>query len=166
MHIENLETHHIVNLDKNNQEIFTGFCKELNHRNEWIFYCKNHNKLCCAACLCKIKENGNGEHHDCDVCPIKEIKEEKKNKLNENIKYLEESSKNIEESIKKLKEIYEKTNETKEEIKLKISNIFTKIRTMINEREDQLLNELDNIFDNSYFKEDLQYFIHYIFNYF
>ena len=155
IHKEYLENHHIINLDKNNQEIFTGLCQEINHKKELIFYCKNHNKLCCVACLCKIKGNGIGQHFDCDVCPIKEIKEVKKNKLNENIKYLEESSKNIEESIKKLKEIYEKINESKEEIKLKISNIFTKIRTILNEREDQLLKELDNLYDNSYFKEDL-----------
>ena len=154
-HIEYLETHHLINLDKNNQEIFTGLCQEFNHKKELIFYCKDHNKLCCAACLCKIKENGNGVHHDCNVCSIKEIKEEKKNKLNENLKYLEESSKGIEDSIKKLKEIYEKINESKEEIKLKIAKIFTKIRSIINEREDQLLKELDNLYDNSYFKEDL-----------
>ena len=150
-----MESHHIDNIDKNNQEIFTGFCQELNHRNELKFYCKNHNKLCCAACLCKIKGNGIGQHFDCDVCLIKEIIEEKKNKLSENIKYLEESSKNIDESINKLKEIYEKINKSKEEIKLKISNIFTKIRNIINEREDHLLEELNKIYDNSYFKEDM-----------
>ena len=43
----------------------------------------------------------------------------------------------------------------KEEIKSKISKIFTKLRNIINEREDKLLLELDNIYDNSYFKEDL-----------
>ena len=50
----------------------------------------------------------------------KDIKDEKKNKLKENIKYLEDSSKNIIESVNKLKEIYEKINKSKEEIKLKI----------------------------------------------
>ena len=119
------------------------------------YYCKNHNILCCAACLCKIKGKGNGQHHDCNVCLIEEIKEEKKSKLNENIKYLEESSKNIEESIKKIKEIYEKITLNKEEIKLKILNIFTKIRNMLNEREEKLLSKLDNIYDNTFFKEDL-----------
>ena len=144
-HKEYLETHHIKDLDKNNQEIFTGLCTELNHKIQLEYYCKNHNILCCAACLCKIKSNGNGKHHDCEVCLIKEIEEEKKNKLKENIKYLEESSKNMQESINKLKEIYEKIIENKEVIKLKISKIFTKIRTLINEREDQLLLELDKI---------------------
>ena len=155
MHIEYLENHQINNLDKINKEIFTGLCQESNHRKELIYYCKTHNKLCCSSCLCKIKSNGNGQHHDCDVCEIKEIKEEKKNKLKENIKYLEESSKNIVESIEKLKEIYEKINESKEEIKLKILNVFTKIRTIINEREDLLLKEVDRIYDSTYFKEDI-----------
>ena len=154
-HNEYTDTHHINYLSKNNQEIFTGLCQELNHKNKLEFYFKNHNKLCCAACLCKIKGNSFGQHFDCDVCLIKEIKEEKKSKLNENLKYLEELSKNINESMKKLKEIYEKINESKEEIKLKISKIFTKIRNVINEREDQLLLELDNIYVKSYFKEDI-----------
>ena len=105
--------------------------------------------------MSKIKGKYFGQHFDCDVCSIDEIQEEKKNKLNENIKYLEESSKNIEESIKNLKEIYEKINEKKEEIKLKISKIFTKIRSIVNEREDQLLLELDNIYDKFYFKEEI-----------
>ena len=70
------------------------------------YFCKTHNKLCCAACLSKIKRKGDGQHFDCDVCSIEEIKEEKKNKLNENIKYLEEFSKTIENSINKLKEIF------------------------------------------------------------
>ena len=154
-HIEYLDTHPLINLSENNQEIFTGFCQEVNHKDKLEFYCKNHKSLCCATCLCKIKVNGKGQHSDCDVCLIKEIKEEKKNKLKENIKYLEESSKNIIESINKLKEIYNKINESKEEIKLKIINIFTKIRNIINEREDKLLLELDNIYNNIYFKEDI-----------
>lgn len=45
----------------------------------------------------------------------------------------------MEESVQKLKEIFKEINKCKEEIKLKILNIFTKIRNMINEREDQLL---------------------------
>ena len=155
IHIEYLETHHIKNIDTNNQEIFTGLCQEKNHKNDLIFYCKNHNKLCCAACLCKIKENGNGLHHDCNVCLVKEIKEEKINNLSENIKYLEESEKNIEESINKLKNIFEKMNESKEDMKNKIAKIFTKLRNLINEREEQLLSELDIIYEESFFKEDI-----------
>ena len=154
-HIEYLENHHNYNLDKDNQDIFTGICKEVNHKINLRYYCKNHNTLCCAACLCKIKDNINGQHFNCDVCLIEEIKEEKKNKLKENLKYLEESSKNIEESIIKLKKIYEKINKMKEEMKLKISNTFTKLRSILNEREDKLLFEIDKIYNETYFNEDI-----------
>ena len=155
IHYEYLEIHHIYNLDSNNQEIFTGKCYELNHKNDLEFYCKNHNQLCCAVCLCKIKTNGKGQHNECEVCLIKEIKDEKINKLKENIKYLEESYKKIQDSINKLKEIYEKINLSKEELKMKIINTFTKIRNLINEREDKLLLAVDNLCDNTFFKEDI-----------
>ena len=127
IHNDHLDFHKIINLDKNNNEIFTGLCKEPNHKGKLEYYCKNHNKLCCSSCISKIKGKGNGQHSDCEICYVEEIEKEKKNKLNENIKYLEESSKNIEESIKKLKEINEEMIKSKEEIKLKISKIFTKI---------------------------------------
>ena len=94
------DDHPVFNLDKIKEETFTGFCQEKNHNIALQYYCKNHNKLCCVACLCKIKSNGNGQHSSCDVCDINDIKEEKVNKLNENIKYLEEASKNIEEDRK------------------------------------------------------------------
>ena len=59
-------------------EIFTGMCTEKNHSNKLEYYCKNHNQLCCVACIAKIKGKGNGEHKDCDVCFIKKIKNTKK----------------------------------------------------------------------------------------
>ena len=51
--------HQIYNLDKQTDDIFTGFCKEPNHRDKLEFYCKNHKALCCAACLCKFEKKGN-----------------------------------------------------------------------------------------------------------
>ena len=90
-------------LDKDNSDIFTGFCKEKDHQNKLLFFCKSHNKLCCSSCLCKIKKKGYGQHKDCDVCEIEDIKEDKKNKYEENIKYLENLSLNIQESINNLK---------------------------------------------------------------
>ena len=142
-----METHHLNNFHKINQDIFIELCKEQNHKDELEFYWKNHNKLCCAAYLSKIKGKGNGQHFEYNVCLIKEIEEEKKNKFKENINYLGESSKKMEESVQKLKEIFKEINKCKD--------IFTKIRNMINEREDQLLIELDNIYDNTFFKEDI-----------
>ena len=76
------------NLNKD-EEIFTEFCREKNHQNKLEYYCKIHNKLCWAICLCKINKIGDGQHKDCDVCITQDIKEEKKNKLKENIKLLE-----------------------------------------------------------------------------
>ena len=55
------------------------------HKEELEYLCKNHNILFCAACLSKINNKGYGQHKDCDVYNIEDIKEEKKNKLNENI---------------------------------------------------------------------------------
>ena len=104
-HLELFKSHHhIYKLDKNINEIFTGFCKEKNHIDELMFYCKNHNKLCCAECLIKTKYEEYGQHSECDVCKIEEIEEEKRNKLKDNLKLLDNLSSNLEESINKLKE--------------------------------------------------------------
>ena len=127
---------------------------ESNHRIELNFYCKTHNQLCCGACLSKIKNEGTGQHFDCNVCPIEEIKNEKKNILDKNIELLEELLGTIENSINELKKINETINEKKEELKLNISKIFTKIRNTINDREDEILLEVDKIFDETYFREE------------
>ena len=107
-HKELFESHQLNDLNNNSNEIFIDICKENNHGKKLEFYCKSHNKLCCVDCISKLKEKGYGQHKDCDVYLIENIKEEKKNKLNENIKYLEEVSKNFENIIKKLKLKYEK----------------------------------------------------------
>ena len=149
------EKHPLNNLDKIKGETFTGFCQEENHNVKLDYYCKIHNKLCCAFCICKIKGNGNGQHNDCDICFINDIKEEKKSKLKDNIKSLEELSNKLDESIKNLKIIFEKIIEDKEKIKIDIQKIFTKLRTELNNREDKLLSEVDNYFDNNYCSEDI-----------
>ena len=64
--------------------------------------------------------------------------------------------KRLNESIEKINIIYDKIDETKKELKTKIQNIFTKIRNELNEREDKLLMELDNNFNETYFNENLQ----------
>ena len=148
------ENHHLTNLDKL-KEIFINICKEKNHFNKLEFYCKNHNQLCCSSCIAKIKTNDYGQHKECDVCIVEDIKEEKKNKLKDNIKYLEDLSNNLNNSIKELREFFDKIEERKEELKTKIQNIFTKIRTILNEREDELLLEADNKFDNLFGNEDI-----------
>ena len=78
----------------------------------------------------------------------------KKNKLKENIKYLQDLSKTVQQSINELKKIYETLNEDKEKMKLKVQNVFTKIRNKLNEREDELISEIDQNFETLYFKEE------------
>ena len=154
-HVELFENHNQYNLGKDNQEIFIDICKEENHAKKYDFFCKSHNELCCVACISKIEGKGYGQHKNCDVCFIENIKEEKKNKLNENIKNLEHLLNDLEKTINDLKAIFQKINESKEEIKLKIQKVFTKIRNALNEREDELLLEGDNQFDKNYCSEDL-----------
>ena len=69
------KTHHKYKLDNLNiKDIFTGFCKEENHLEVLKFFCKNHNTLCCSSCLCKIRQKNKGQHFNCEVCIIEEIK--------------------------------------------------------------------------------------------
>ena len=154
-HSELFPNHNKYKLDNNVNEIFTGFCKEKNHSNPLLFLCKSHNQLCCGACLSKIKQKGNGQHSDCDVCLIEDIKEEKKNKLKVNIENLERLSNSLEASINKLKSLSEKINENKENLKLNIQKIFTNIRTALNDREDKLLLEVDEIYNEIFIKDEI-----------
>ena len=147
--------HHWFNLGKNINETFTGFCTEENHMEKLEYFCKSHNKLCCGFCITKIKGKEKGQHKDCDVCFIEEIKEEKKNKFNDNLTNLENLSEILDEKINQLKLIIAKINESKEELKLKIKKIFTKIRSELNDREDKLLLEIDKNFNEKLFNEDL-----------
>ena len=148
------KNHHPYNISKS-QNIFTGICQEKNHFNELEYYCKNHNKLCCVTCLCKLNEKGEGQHKDCDVYYLEKIKEEKKNKLKENILYLEKLQIKLNESLESLKNIFENIEKDKENIKIEIQNIFTKLRNSLNNREDELLSSVDNIFDINYFNKEL-----------
>ena len=45
-HNEIFKIHHIINLNKNNEEIiFTGLCQEKNHFNKLDYFCKTHNSI-------------------------------------------------------------------------------------------------------------------------
>ncbi len=154
-HKELFENHQLINLDKNNNEIFIDLCKKIGHEKKFEFFCKTHNELCCIGCITKIQEKGYGQHKDCDICIIENIKEEKKSKLNENMKSLKELTNDLEKNIDKLKLILEIVNKTKEELKLNVQKIFTEIRTVINEREDELLSDIDNEFSNNFCGDDI-----------
>ena len=155
LHSELFKNHHQYKLDKNLKDIFTGYCKEKNHINELKYFCKDHNNLCCGLCITKIKDIKNGQHSDCNVCLIKDIENEKKEKLKNNIENLENLSNNIQESINKIKVIYEEMNEKKENLKIKVQEIFTKIRNILNNREDEILLEIDKKYENLCFKEEI-----------
>jgi len=153
LHSELFDSHHVYNLNKNLKEIFTGLCKEKNHNKELNYFCKNHNVLCCAVCLCKIEDKGNGLHKNCEACLINDIQEEKRKKLKENIKLLEKLSIDLNKTINELKHFMEYINENKEKLKINIQEVFTKIRNELNKREDELLSEIDNHF-NKLFLDD------------
>ena len=103
LHSELFLNHHLFNLGENIDELFTGFCKIKNHQNQLDYFCKTHNELCCANCITKIKSKGNGQHTDCNICNIEDIIDEKKNKLNNNIKILEDLSNTFVNSINEIK---------------------------------------------------------------
>ena len=79
----------------------------------------------------------------------------KKNKLKENIKCLENLEKQLIESMESMKKIFGDIEKNKENLKLEVSNIFTKIRNIINEREDELLSEIDNQYNTKFINEDI-----------
>ena len=154
MHYDLVQSHQLYNLDKDKKTIFTGFCKDRNHNVELEYFCKTHNILCCAKCISKIKTKNNGKHGNCDICEINDIKEEKKELLNENIKLLEELSVNLKKSIDELKNVLEIINKNKENAIINIQKIFTELRNKINKKEDELIERIKNIFDKYYFNDD------------
>ena len=155
LHSNLLPNHQNFIFQEGDKEIFTGFCKEENHNNQLEYFCKTHNQLCCASCIAKIIKTTNGKHKDCEICVIEDIKDEKINNLKENIKSLEILSNSIIQSINNLKILFEETTKNKEELKIKIQKIFTKLRNELNNREEVLLLEVDNKFENLNFKEDV-----------
>ena len=74
-HAKLFPNHQIFNSENDINDMFTGFCQEKDHFNKLDFFCKTHNQLCCGLCIAKII----GKHHDCNICKIEEIKDEKIN---------------------------------------------------------------------------------------
>ena len=134
---------------------FSDICTEKNHFKNLKYFCKNHNKLCCAACITKIKDEENGQHKDCDVCLLNDMKPEKEKKFNENYTKLEKISNTLEQTTNQLKALYEQINKQKEEIILDIQKYFTKLRSALNEREDKLIEEVEQKFKNLFFDDDI-----------
>ena len=154
LHSKLFKSHNKVELKGNLDELFTGFCLQEKHSNELKYFCKTHNQLCCAACLCKIKDKEYGQHKDCDVCNITDIQEKKRNELKKNIEYLKYLKDNLFQLIGDLKLNFDKMNENKEKLKKEIQSIFTN-RNALNEGEDQLLLKTEEFFNNFLFKEEI-----------
>ena len=154
LHSELFQNHHIIPLDKDKKDLFSGFCKEKNHFEKLEYFCKNHNQLCCTSCICRIEFNGKGQHSNCDVCLIEDIKEDKKNKMKENIKCLEDLSKILEESINEEKKIYEKINENKEKLKQIIKDMYKQIKKIIIKRKDEILLKVEKQFNILFIKNN------------
>ena len=151
-HSELFKFHSEEILDKDSN-ILSKYCRDEHHNVEFEYFCKTHNQLCCAKCISKFVQKGSGKHSKCDVCIIEDIKDKKKEILNENIKVLEELSKNLNNSIGDLKKLFLKINEEKETVIKNIQTAFTQLRNKINKREDELLAKLDKEYNRIYFKE-------------
>ena len=103
LHTELFKIHQTFNLNNDIDDFFSGIYQNENHPNSLDFYCKTHNILCWVGCISKIKNEIYGQHSDCQVCSIKDIQNEKKNKLQENINSLEYLSNSLDKSINNLK---------------------------------------------------------------
>ena len=153
-HSELFKNHRLYNDYNNSNNNFTGLCLEKNHFNELKYFCKNHNKLCCISCISKIKDNEIGQHRDCDIYYLENIKEEKVKELKKNSQYLEDILNDLNSSNQELEIFFQKINNDKENIKKNIQKTFTKIRNLIHQKEDELLMLVDNIFDNLFCNEN------------
>ena len=147
VHKNFLPKHQIFDISKGKNSIFLDLCEEEKHNHILEYFCKTHNKLCCALCITKIRDKGKGQHKDCNVCIIEDIKSQKQNQLKQNISKLEELSDNLQKKINEIKTILDKINANKEELKLKIKNIFTSLRSALNDREEELLSQVEKNYD-------------------
>ena len=140
---EKCKDYHNNLINRNHNQIFNKenneICLEKNHQEKLEYFCRTHNKLCCRACVTKIKGLGNGQHSECDICFVKDIIDERKNILEQNIIYLKNNRTSFDSLINKLKQAYKEISDKKEKLKIRIQKFFTKIRNEINKREDQLL---------------------------
>ena len=64
-------------------------------------------------------------------------------------------SENLENIINKIIQEFDKINENKEALKINIQKIFKKLRNSINNREETLLKEIDEKFDDLFLKKNI-----------
>ena len=145
-HSKIFQNHPVKNLSIEGKDIFVDICKEKSHLNKLKFFCMTHNQLCCAACISKIKDEENGQHKDCKVSSLSEIKTEKEKIFKEKFDELEGISKTLKETINKLKIAYEEIYKNKEDLIVQIQKVFTELRNDLNKREDELILEVEEKF--------------------
>ena len=160
-HSHSLENRYSNFLEDLKKYISTGYYTKENHNREFELYCYNHNQLVCDIYLSKINSNEKNQHNKCNICNIKAIKKEKLLKFNENENYFKGISKIPFEQIDKLSDI----NTKKEELKLEIKKNFYNLRNIINNkiiskvsltkeinnREKQLISQIDILFNSLFF---------------
>lgn len=155
---EKCKDYHNNLINRNHNQIFNKenneICLEKNHQEKLEYFCRTHNKLCCRACVTKIKGLGNGQHSECDICFVKDITDERKNLLEQNIIYLKNNRTSFDSLINKLKQAYKEISDKKEKLKIRIQKFFTKIRNEINKREDQLLLIVEQVYENYFFNKN------------
>lgn len=135
--------------------IFSGLCTKKKHNNIPLeYYCKNHNFLCCTCCIIKLNSIGHGDHKDCEIVLIKEVENDKKNKVKENLQKLNKLSQEFNNIIESINEIVNKANENKNNLITKVQKIFTTIRDKINQKEDSILKEIDNKYNQKIISKD------------
>ena len=154
-HSKIFQNHITQNISKENQEIFTGLCSEKDHINTLEYYCKTHNKLCCVACISKIKDDKNGNHKDCDIYKLIDIKSEKEKEFKEDYAKLQELSKSLEPTVNKFKTLKEEINKNKENLIMEIQKVFTNLRNILNSREDQVLTQVEEVYKKVYFDDNI-----------
>ncbi len=67
-----------ITLTKIQVKYLPVFAQKKNHSCNLDYYCKDHNKLCCAKCITKLKNKEIGQHTYCNIYFIADIKNEKK----------------------------------------------------------------------------------------
>ena len=155
IHSKFLPKHNLIEINKSEPFYFKSNCSYENHKKMPLnYYCENHNTLCCALCLCIKQDDNFGIHNKCKILSINEIENIKKQNLNQNIKLFENLIKTLNEKKEIISNIVKEQEKNKEEIKKKIETFFTKMRNIINEREDELNNLVDEKFNKDNFSDD------------
>ena len=117
------------------------------------YYCKTHNKLCCVACISKIKDDKNGNHKDCDIYKLIDIKSEKEKEFKEDYAKLQELSKSLEPTVNQIlnqvEEVYKKVY---------FDDNIIKDCEKLNEKVKKCLESINKLND---IKNELNYVINY-----